>query len=101
MGTHANDNYGLGDDDIMVGAVHMWSTVEFLLTLEDADYDGWISLDIPPRRESPVRASTQSIRALENPLAPLARLDRDALRRAQAEMDALAVQGLVRDLLAA
>jgi xylose isomerase len=100
VGVHVNDNYGLGDDDIMVGAVHVWSTVEFLLALEDADYDGWISLDIVPRRESPVKASAQSIRTLENLLGLLSRLDRNALRQAQAEMDALAAQRLVQDLLA-
>jgi sugar phosphate isomerase/epimerase len=100
VGVHANDNYGLGDDDIMVGAVHVWHTVEFLLALEDADYDGWISLDIVPRRESPVKASTLSIRTLDNLLGLLARLDRNALRQAQGEMDALAAQRLVQELLA-
>ncbi len=84
----------------MVGAVHVWSTLEFLLALEDADYDGWISLDIVPRRESPVKASAQSIRTLQNLLGLLSRLDHQALRGAQAEMDALAAQRLVQDLLA-
>jgi hypothetical protein len=73
--------------------------VEFLLALEDADYDGWISLDIVPRRESPVKASAQSIRTLENLLGLLTKLDRNALRQAQEEMDALAAQRLVQDLL--
>jgi L-rhamnose isomerase len=100
VGVHANDNYGLGDDDIMVGAVHVWHTVEFLLALEEADYDGWISLDIVPRRESPVKASTLSIRTLEHLLGLLSRLDREALRQAQTEMDAVAAQALVQDLLA-
>lgn len=100
VGVHANDNYGLGDDDLMVGTVHVWSTLEFLLALEEADYDGWISLDIVPRRESPVKASAQSIRTLNNLLSLLDRLDRGALRAAQAEMDAVAAQNLIQELLA-
>jgi xylose isomerase len=101
VGVHANDNYGLGDDDLMVGTVHVWSTLEFLLALEEADYDGWISLDIVPRRESPVKASIQSIRALENLLGMLDKLDRAGLRKAQAEMDAVAAQHFVQELLVA
>ena len=54
VGVHVNDNFGLADDDIMVGSVHFWSLLEFLLVLEETGYDGWISLDIVPRRESPV-----------------------------------------------
>jgi hypothetical protein len=71
------------------------------LALKEADYDGWISLDIVPRRESPVRASIQSIRSLENLLGLLDKLDRSALRAAQAEMDAVTAQHLVQELLAA
>ena len=48
VGVHVNDNFGLADDDIMVGSVHFWSLLEFLLVLEETGYDGWISLDIVP-----------------------------------------------------
>ena len=71
------------------------------MALEEADYDGWISLDIVPRRESPVKASIQSVRALENLLGLLDKLDRPALAAAQAEMDAVTAQHLVQELLVA
>jgi xylose isomerase len=99
IGVHVNDNYGLMDDDMMVGAVHLWTTLEFLMALEDYGYTDWISLDIVPRRESPVKASTQSIQAMEHIYQMIARLDRVALAKAQAEMDAVETQRIVYSVL--
>ncbi len=99
MGVHVNDNYGHGDDDIMVGSVHLWEMVEFLLALDDSGYDGWLTLDLVPTREDVVAACTQSIRVLETYKRVIARLDRPALRAAQAEMDAVAVQRLIHEAL--
>jgi len=67
----------------------------------DSGYDGWISLDIVPRRESPVAASARSIAMLQTCRLLLARLDRAALRRAQAELDAVETQRLVQQMLVA
>jgi len=100
VGVHINDNYGLEDDDIMVGSVHFWTTVEFLLALEQYGYQSWISLDIVPRRESPVKASTQSIATLKNMQRVIARLDLVALAKAQAELDAVESQRLIQNLIA-
>ena len=99
VGVHVNDNYGLGDDDIVVGSVHFWAMVEFLLTLDEVGYDGWLTLDLVPKRESVVAACTQSIRALEVYKGLLARLDRAALRKAQQEMDALETQRLIHEMI--
>jgi xylose isomerase len=101
IGVHVNDNFGLADDDIMVGSVHFWSLLEFLLVLEETGYHGWISLDIVPRRESPVAASARSIAMLQTCRTLLARLDREALRRAQAELDAVETQRIVQEMLVA
>lgn len=101
VGVHVNDNFGLADDDIMVGTVHFWSLLEFLLVLEETGYDGWISLDIVPRRESPVAASARSIAMLQTCRKLLARLDRAALHKAQAELDAVETQRLVQEMLVA
>jgi xylose isomerase len=101
IGVHVNDNFGLADDDIMVGSVHFWALLEFLLVLEETGYDGWISLDIVPRRESPVAASARSIAMLQTCRRLLARLDRAALRKAQAELDAVETQRIVQEMLVA
>jgi xylose isomerase len=101
VGVHVNDNYGTGDNDIMVGSVHFWAMLEFLLALQQVEYDGWVSLDIVPQRESAVAACTQSIITLKNFLQLLARLDLAALRQAQAEMDAIETQRIVQQMIAA
>ncbi|MBE0690107.1 MAG: TIM barrel protein [Anaerolineae bacterium] len=99
IGVHVNDNYGLGDDDIMVGSVHFWAMVEFLLTLDEVGYDEWLTLDLVPTRESVVDACAQSINALDIYARLIAKVDRTALRKAQQEMDAVETQRLVHNAL--
>lgn len=100
VGIHINDNYGIGDDDIVVGSVHFWAILEFLLTLEQVEYEGWLTLDLVPTRESPVAACAQSIKTLKNFQRLIARLDRAALHRAQEEHDAIETQRLVQEMIA-
>jgi xylose isomerase len=100
VGVHVNDSYGLGDDDLMVGAVHFWAMVEFLLTLDEVGYDGWLTLDLVPKRESAVDACAQCIQTLVNYQRLISKLDRVSLRKAQTELDAIATQGLIQDLIA-
>ena len=100
VGIHINDNYGIGDDDIVVGSVHFWAILEFLLTLEQVEYEGWLTLDLVPTRESPVAACAQSIKTLKNFQRLIARLDRAALHRAQEELDAIETQRLVQEMIA-
>lgn len=100
VGIHINDNYGIGDDDIVVGSVHFWAILEFLLALEQVEYEGWLTLDLVPTRESPVAACAQSIKTLKNFQRLIARLDRAALHRAQEELDAIETQRLVQEMIA-
>lgn len=99
VGVHVNDNYGLGDDDMMVGSVHFWEMLEFLLALQQANYDGWLTIDIVPQRESAVAASEQTIVTLKLFQQLLAKLDLAALRKAQANMDAIETQRLVQAMI--
>ncbi len=100
VGVHVNDNYGMGDDDIVVGSVHFWEMIEFLLTLDEVGYDGWLTLDLVPKREDVVAACAQSIQALEIYRSLIGCLDRSALRAAQQEMDAIATQRLIHGMIA-
>ena len=62
------------------------------VSLENAvEVKGWLE-------DAGLKASAQSIRTLNNLLSLLDRLDRAALRTAQAEMDAVATQRLVQEL---
>jgi xylose isomerase len=99
VGVHVNDTYGTGDDDMAVGAVHFWAMVEFLLALEQVGYDGWITLDLVPKRESAVGVCTQSITNMKAYQRMAANLDREKLKLAQGEQDALATQRLVQELI--
>jgi xylose isomerase len=101
MGVHVNDNFGLADDDLMVGSVNFWALLEFLLALEQCRYDGWITLDIVPRQEIATAACAQSIAMLQTCNTLLSRLDRAALHRAQAELDAVGTQRIVQAMLLA
>lgn len=99
VGVHVNDNYGAGDDDIVVGSVHLWDMIEFLFALDEVGYDGWLSLDVIPKREPIVEACAHSIRVLDLYYHLIACLDRAALRDAQRDMDALTVQRLIHGIL--
>ena len=48
LGVHLNDGYGKRDDGLMVGSVHPVQTVELLVALEQAGYDGVIYFDTFP-----------------------------------------------------
>lgn len=99
VGVHVNDNYGMGDDDIVVGSVHFWAMVEFLLTLQEVGYDDWLTLDLVPTREDVVAACTQSVDALNIYHNLIAKLDKAALHMAQQEMDAVETQRLIHQML--
>jgi hypothetical protein len=73
--------------------------LEFLLVLDEVGYDGWLTLDLVPKHESAVDACAQSILNLKRYLTLISRLDREALCNAQAELDAIAAQRIVNELL--
>lgn len=99
VGVHVNDTYGSGDDDMAVGAVHFWAMVEFLLALDEVGYQGWITLDLVPKRESAVGACARSIANMKNYWNLVSKLDREKLKEAQNRQDALDSQRLVQQLI--
>ncbi len=63
--THWNDNHTIFDDDIIVGSVNFWQTLEFVYWLYKNNYDRWHGLDLFPYREDPgmiVRESIENIK---------------------------------------
>ena len=58
---HFNDNHGLWDDDMIVGAVHSVCYIEMLYWLDRCGYKGWLSMDQYPYREEAVGAIGESI----------------------------------------
>lgn len=59
--THWNDNHTIFDDDIIVGSVNFWQTLEFTYWLYKNKYDKWHGLDLFPYRENPAEIVRESI----------------------------------------
>ncbi|MGM0366931.1 MAG: hypothetical protein ACQEP5_10430, partial [Actinomycetota bacterium] len=59
--THWNDNHTIFDDDIIVGSVNFWQTLEFAYWLYKAKYERWHGLDLFPYREDPGKIVRESI----------------------------------------
>ncbi len=58
---HFNDNHGVWDDDMIVGAIHSTAYLEILYWLEKTSYPGWLSMDQYPYREDAAGAIGESI----------------------------------------
>jgi xylose isomerase len=93
---HYNDNYGGWDDDLIVGSVDIWSNIEFLWYLKQTDYKGYLTLDMFPYREDPLKAcslSTRMIRTFEDILDTLDDNEINALQNAN---DAVGILEMLR-----
>ena len=97
--THWNDNWKLFDDDVIVGTVNLWETLEALFWLDEYGYDGWFGLDLFPYREPPERAVEESIRNLTFGYELLDRVPREELRQCFISSDAIQVSKLMRRML--
>lgn len=58
---HANDNYNLWDDDMIVGSLRLAEYIEMFYSLRKVGYEGFISVDIFPYREDQYEATRQSV----------------------------------------
>lgn len=58
---HFSDNYGLEDDDLMLGSVRFLIYFEFIYWLQKIGYEDWVEFDIYPYREDPVRIFQEAI----------------------------------------
>ncbi len=96
---HLNDNFRDWDDDMAVGVVHFWETLEFLYYLEHSNYEGWLGLDIFPYREDPTLACRVSIENINMMLAVVRKIDIATLREMQKRADGLSALRYIRGLL--
>jgi Xylose isomerase-like TIM barrel. len=58
---HANDNYNVWDDDMIVGSLRYMEFIEMFYALRKVNYEGFISVDIFPYREDQYEATKQSV----------------------------------------
>lgn len=59
---HLSDNYCKTDDDMLIGSVTVWRTLEFFWHLQQLGYDGYYVLDIWPPRMDGVEATKKSVK---------------------------------------
>jgi xylose isomerase len=97
--THWNDNWKMFDDDVIVGTVNLWETLEALFWLDEWGYDGWFGLDLFPYREPPEKAVEESIRNLQFGYELLDRVPRAELRECFQSSDAIKISQLMRRML--
>lgn len=99
LGVHLNDGYGKWDNGLMVGAVHPIQTVELLVELARAGYDGAIYFDTFPDHSGldPVEEARTNIAVVHRLRAIAARLlDNSDLQAAIARQDAPVAMRLVQ-----
>lgn len=104
LGVHLNDGYGKWDNGLMVGAVHPIQTVELLVELERAGYDGAIYFDTFPDHSGldPVEEARTNIEVVERLRATASRLVSDIdLQAAISTQDAPRAMRLVQRALLA
>ena len=80
---HFNDAYGVDDDDMIAGSLHIWQILELIMYLEDGGYDGWWGLDYFPYREDISRAAEIAIANVLAFREWSKRIDRAKLRELQ------------------
>ena len=96
---HLNDNHGLWDDDMMVGAVHLVEYLELVYWLERLEYQGWLTLDIFPYREDGVRAACECRDWMEGLFAAVRRVGLEKIGEVVRGGDATAGSAIVREAL--
>ncbi len=96
---HFNDNFGSWDDDLIVGSVHLWETIELIYWLKKVNYGGWYSLDIFPYREESLAAITQSIKNLKTFIEIIEKFDEEKIYSLQKENDAAGVIEVLREVV--
>ena len=96
---HLNDNYRDWDDDMAVGSVHFWETLEFIYYLNLSSYEGWLGLDIFPYREDSAEACRYSIENIQYMLEVVKKIDLKTLHQIQKEANSLEAMRYIGSLL--
>ncbi len=96
---HINDNYGLWDDDMIVGSVHTISFLEFFFWLRKTGYQGYMTIDQFPYREDGRDAVAESAEWLDYLESLIDRADMDEIEKVVHSGDAVQASRLMRKLI--
>ena len=92
---HLSDNYSKTDDDMLMGSVSLWQTLDFLYQLQEAGYDGWYVMDIWPPRMDGVEATKSFVRRAQGLWHIAHAIPREQMKRFQRENDVPALFNLL------
>ena len=97
--SYFSDCYGLWDDMIMPGSVHLWESLEALFYLKTSKYRGHTTIDVLPQRLDPTHALQIAAGNLSILNKKLEKLDTSELRKAQKTLDAAESQRIIRRVM--
>ena len=96
---YMSDNYGLWDDMMAPGGVHLWETMEALLYLRTTKYRNFLTIDMVPQRIDPSQGLQIGVGNLSILWKKLEKLDTTELRKAQKTLDAVESQKIIRRVM--
>jgi sugar phosphate isomerase/epimerase len=94
---HMNDNYRSWDDDLLVGSVHFWETLEFFFILDKIGYDGWFTIDIWPSRVDGFKALQESVTRVKMFNKMAKELSYEEIKHLQREDKAMDIMKILRE----
>jgi xylose isomerase len=94
-----SDSYGLWDDMMIPGGVHLWEIMEALFYLKMAKYKGYVTIDMLPQRIDPSQACQIAVGNLSILWKKLEKMDTTELRKAQRTLDAVESQKIIRRVM--
>ncbi len=96
---HINDNYGVWDDDMIVGSVNTVSYLEFIYWLRRTGYDGYITFDQFPYREDGRDAVAESAEWMQYLEELVDKADHSEIERVIKLNDANEASQLIRKIM--
>jgi len=92
---HLSDNYSKTDDDLLMGSVSLWQTLDFLYQLQEVGVDGWYVMDIWPPRMDGIEATKAFVRRAKGLWDIAGTIPREEIRRFQHENNVPAIMDLL------
>lgn len=96
---HVNDNFGVWDDDCMVGANHILEAIELMYWIKRTGYDGWFSFDQYTPRLDGRDALIEGAKWLDAIADMVAGIDDQTMDELFKKTDAIETSKLIRQLL--
>ena len=94
---HINDNYRDWDWDLVPGAVNFWEYLESVLYLKRVGYAGWMTADVFPGRNDPVRTFEKTFEWMDFICDLADRVDETELFARMSTNDAFGMLDYVRE----